>query len=186
VNASPSTFRVIGTVTRPHGIRGGLKVRPETDDPHRFDVVETLYLGETPGSLSPYSVQSVSYQPQKSGVAIILQLDGVSDRTMVKALSGALVWASEDDLPPLAEGEVFLSDLVGLSVLSEGGERRGEVVDVIDYPAHPTLSIEKEDGSRVLVPFVPQLVSKVRLPEGFLVVETVEGLLDGEALSERS
>ncbi len=177
---------MVGTVTRPHGVRGGLKVRPETDDPYRFDALKTLYLGDSPESSSPYSVTSVKYQPQKSGMAIILELDGVSDRGMVKALSGTPVWAHEHDLPPLEEGQVFLSDLVGLAVRSESGVMLGKVEDVMDYPAHPTLSVRKNDGSKALVPFVRPLIVEVSLPEGYLTVQAVEGLLEGEALSERT
>ncbi|NNE70975.1 MAG: 16S rRNA processing protein RimM, partial [Rhodothermales bacterium] len=121
-------YRIVGTITRPHGVKGTVKMRPETDDPARLDGIAQLYLGDSEDRLTARSIEGVGFQPFKSGIAVLLDLEGVADREAAEALSGHTVWASEADLPPLAEGEVFLSDLVGLAVMAE--ERKvGEVVD---------------------------------------------------------
>ncbi|NNE70547.1 MAG: ribosome maturation factor RimM, partial [Rhodothermales bacterium] len=61
----------------------------------------------------------------------------------------------------------------------------GEVVDVLELPAHPTLSVRKLDGTLAMVPFVPDLVPSVDLEGGHLTVVPLEGLLEGEPISER-
>jgi len=39
-----SEYILIGQVLRPQGIKGQVKVRPDTDDPERFLDLETVYL----------------------------------------------------------------------------------------------------------------------------------------------
>ena len=39
-----SEYLLIGQVLRPQGIKGQVKVRPDTDDPERFLDLETVYL----------------------------------------------------------------------------------------------------------------------------------------------
>lgn len=174
----------MGSITRPHGLMGVVKMRPETDDPGRLENIDTLYLGETEDGLKPCTVQSIGFQPFKAGLAVLLELQGVEGREAAEAMAGVTVWAREQDLPPLEEGEVFLSDLVGLKVMAEGREV-GEVVDVLELPAHPTLSVRRLDGSLAMVPFVPDLVPDVDLEAGYLSVVPLDGLLEGEAESER-
>jgi 16S rRNA processing protein RimM len=174
----------VGGITLPHGIKGVVKMRPETDDPGRLESIDTLYLGETEDGLRPCTVKSIGFQPFKAGLAVLLELEGVESREAAKAMAGQTVWAREQDLPPLEEGEVFLSDLIGLKVMAEGREV-GEVVDVLELPACPTLSIRRLDGSLGMVPFVPDLVPDVDLEAGYLTVVPLEGLLEGEATSER-
>ena len=42
---SPETLREMGRIVRPHGVLGEIKVAPETDDPERFQLLKTIYVG---------------------------------------------------------------------------------------------------------------------------------------------
>ena len=119
------SFRLLGAVTRPHGVRGEVKVRPETDDPGRFETLESVYLGAEESSLVPYTVRSVAMQPHGADVTILLGLETVSDRDAAERLSGVLVWADEAELPALEEGEFFLGDLVGMEAVDVDGTAIG-------------------------------------------------------------
>ena len=178
-------LRMVGTVTRPHGVRGALKVRPETDDPSRFERLEAVYLGKTNDHVTAFRIAGVAFQPMKSGVAVLLELDGIDSREAAEALHGVSVWARESDLPPLEDGEVFLSDLVGVEVRSVTGKVLGTVEDVLEFPAHPALAVRRTSGEQALVPLVPDLVPEIDLDGGYLTVAELEGLIEGEAASER-
>ena len=39
-----SEYLLIGQVLRPQGIKGLVKVRPDTDDPGRFEELEAVYI----------------------------------------------------------------------------------------------------------------------------------------------
>ncbi len=53
---------VIGKITRPHGVKGGFKVFPLTDDPKRFSRIGNAVLVSPGGEERPCTVAHVQYQ----------------------------------------------------------------------------------------------------------------------------
>jgi 16S rRNA processing protein RimM len=76
----------------------------------------------------------------------------VAHRTAAEALRGTELSVPRSELPPLAEGEYYHADLVGLAAVSHGGEALGTVVAVENYGAGDILEIERPDGKRFMVP----------------------------------
>lgn len=177
-----SALRQIGVVTRPHGLRGEVKVRPETDDPARFDTLDHVLLGADSERARSFRIEGVRFQAMRVGTAVVLTLEGITDRESAQDLSGLAVWVEESALPPLDEDEVFVSDLVGLEVWEGTDRMAGVVADVLDLPAQPVLVVRRTSGGDALVPFVPDLIEAV--DEHRIVVRPVEGLLDPENREE--
>lgn len=174
-----TVLRQIGVVTRPHGLRGEIKVRPDTDDPTRFESLEAVYVGREEADARTWKIVGVRYQAMRSGTAVVLALDGLSDREGAERLSGMSVWADEDALPPLDEGEVYVSDLVGLEVRDASGSVLGSIADVLDLPAQPVLVVIRPSGAQALVPFVAAFIERV--DSDAVVVRPIDGLLDPES-----
>lgn len=169
---------LVGRVYRAHGVKGEVKVIPETDDPERFEALDEVYLGDTAETAEPYGVESVRYQVGGKGVTVVLRLEGVTTREEADALRQHGVYADEDDLPPLGEGEVYLHDLIGLAVVDEAGEAVGTVRDVLQMPAHDVYVVARPGRPDAMIPAVPAFVVGVDLEGGRLVVRPIEGLLD--------
>ena len=57
----PLKYLQIGEITRPHGVRGELRMRVITDYPERIPKLKRVYLGEGPFDPNPrpYSIRSV-------------------------------------------------------------------------------------------------------------------------------
>jgi len=177
-----SAMRQIGVVTRPHGLRGEVKVRPETDDPTRFESLDHVLLGDNSDQAQSFRIEGVRLQEMQVGTAVVLALEGVSDRNSAQELAGLPVWVDESALPPLEEDEVYVSDLVGLEVWEGTDRLAGTVADVLDLPAQLVLVVRRTSGGEALVPFVPDLIESV--DERRIVVRPVEGLLDPENREE--
>ncbi|HEX6377376.1 MAG TPA: ribosome maturation factor RimM [Allosphingosinicella sp.] len=77
----------------------------------------------------------------------------VADRNAAEALRGQLLTIPRSALPPLAEGEYYHADLIGLPCETEAGELLGHVVAVEDFGAGDLLEIETSDGRRFMLPF---------------------------------
>jgi 16S rRNA processing protein RimM len=88
----------------------------------------------------------------------------VADRTAAEALRGALLSVPRSSLPPLAAGEYYWHDLVGLAVVSPDGAALGEVVAVENFGASDLLDVVRPDGRHVLVPLIPAAVPVVLDP----------------------
>ena len=169
---------LMGRIFRAHGVRGEVKVWPETDDPGRFRELSTVFLGADPEHARPQAVESVRFQQTRRGTMVVLKLKGVETREAAEALRKTDVFARREDLPPLAEGEFFFDDLIGLAVVDEAGAALGRVRDVLEMPAHEILLVEREGGAEAMVPAVAPFLVDVDFDAGCVVIRPIEGLLD--------
>lgn len=169
---------LIGRIWRAHGVRGEVKIIPETDEPERFEDLTVVYMGRTATTAEPREVESVRFQPTKRGTIVITKLVGVDSRESAEALREASVFAQEEDLPPLEEGEFFLHDLVGLSVLTDEGEQVGTVDDVIAGPAQAIIVVARAGRGSVMIPAVDEFVEDINLEAGRVVIRPIEGMLE--------
>ena len=87
------------------------------------------------------------------GKTPIARFEGISDRTAAEGLRGQLVEIDRGHLPPLAEGEYYHADLVGLPCVDGAGQPLGTVVAVENFGAGDLLEVERADGKRSLIPF---------------------------------
>lgn len=179
--SSPSseglTLREMGRIVKPHGVVGELKVAPETDDPDRFHELKTIHVGADEASTSSFDIMSVRMQSSRYGITVLLTLEGINSREAAESLNKLRVFASQDDLPPLEEGEYYLSDLIGLRVETVDGELVGTVKDVFEGPGHDLLVIQRTDAGRAMVPLVPEIVPEIDIDEAIIRIDPIDGLL---------
>ena len=177
-DVAPGTLIQVGFVFRAHGMDGELKVDPSaTDDPSRFEVLPTVYVGAAPHRVHEHSVTSVRYQQTKRGTTVILGLEDIESRTDAEALAKQNVYAAEDDLE-LGEDEVFVHELVGLSVVTEAGEVLGTVANYMEMPAQDVFVVTRENGEETMLPAIEDFILEIDMEGERLVVAPIEGLLD--------
>lgn len=76
----------------------------------------------------------------------------VPDRTAAEALRGTVLTVPRSTLPPLAEGEYYHADLIGLAAVAPDGAMLGTVVAVENFGAGDVLEIARPGGKRFMVP----------------------------------
>lgn len=82
----------------------------------------------------------------------------ITDRTAAEALRGTALAVPRAALPPLADGEYYHADLLGLPVIDEAGVPLGEVCAVENFGAGDIIEILRPDGKRFMVPMRPEAV----------------------------
>src|SRR6478735_12685229 len=87
----------------------------------------------------------------------------IADRTAAEKLRGTALTVPRSALPPLAEGEYYHADLLGLAAVSTAGEPLGTVVAVENFGAGDVIEIERppedgEPGKRFMVPMREEAV----------------------------
>jgi 16S rRNA processing protein RimM len=110
---------------------------------------------------------------------MLLRFADVDDRDAAEPLRGSLLSIPVEAARPLADGEYWPHQLVGLAVVDRDGRRRGTVEDVLPGTAHDQLLVRLESGAGALVPAVAALVA-VELHAERVVVDALPGLLDPE------
>lgn len=163
---------LLGKITRPHGIRGEVKIHSYSGQPENFlGYREILVSSEDREERIPYSVE----QSRVQGRLAVLRLAGCDSRTKAEALAGREVWLRRGDLPEPGEDEYYLADLEGREAISADGPRLGRITGILDTAAHPIL-IVTGGGREYLVPIHEGVV--VRFDEEQVVLRLPPGLLE--------
>lgn len=76
----------------------------------------------------------------------------IADRSAAETARGTELTVPRDALPPLAGGEYYHADLLGLPCVSTNGDIVGIVVAVDNFGAGDVIEIEKPDRKRFMVP----------------------------------
>ena len=165
---------VIGEVTRPHGLRGALRVTPQTDRPERFDDLRECVLWDPPSDARVVRrIREVRHQ----GDVVLLSLVGCDSPEAARTLSGRLVALPRSQALPPPPGHVYPWQLVGCRVEAEDGHAVGELSGVEPSPAHD-LWVVRSEGREHLIPAVPEIVREVDLGARRVVIRPPEGLLE--------
>lgn len=186
--STPEGWLQIGTIVAPQGLRGELRVYPETDFPERFEVAGKRWLLR-PGETEPQPIELVSGRYVEGKNLCIITLALVENREQAEELRGCKLMVKDGDRPQLGEDEYHVVDLIGLQVfMQESGELVGTVVDVI--PAgHDLLEVQlppqddkdqtKKDKKQktVLIPFVKAIAPVVDIAARRIEITPPDGLL---------
>jgi 16S rRNA processing protein RimM len=156
----------VGTVVGAHGVRGELKVRLTTDDPEhlRRGVVKRVWVGDEPGARRLLGVRL------HAGQALV-RVQGIATREAALALRGQPLRIAGADARPLAPGEFYLYQVIGLDAVDEAGRALGRVTDILETGAHDVFVVTPPAGGPdLLLPNHPEVVLDVRPAEGRMVV----------------
>jgi 16S rRNA processing protein RimM len=170
---TPDNTILIGQVAAAFGVRGQVKVKAITEQiDHLRRRIRTVYLGP---KLQQYQLKSVI--EHKPGL-LIFTLAGVTTREQADELRGQEVAILESQAAPLEEGEYFIHQLYGLSVVTDQGEEIGKVREVLETGANEVLVVSRPGKSDGLIPMIRDVVQELDTVGGRVVVHLLEGLLD--------
>jgi 16S rRNA processing protein RimM len=176
-SAAGDGFLIVGTVHKPHGIRGELSVRVETDHPDTvFKAGRALLVGDAKGVPTGGRLTVERARPFKGGL-LLKAVEHAGRDAAVEELRGATLLIPAEEAAPLGENEAFVHQLIGLRVRA-GGDEVGTVAEVYDAPAGWYLGVAREGRKELLVPFVREMIRRVDPASGVVEVELPEGLLD--------
>lgn len=169
---------LVGRIGRSHGVRGEVKVIPDTDDPYRLAEIKRLFIGDDALSATPISLRSVRFQQGSKGITPLVAFEGIDARESVDRFRNKLVFAAEEDLPPLDEDEFYIHDLIGCTVDTSDGTRIGTLKNVLELPTHYIYVVGREGLPDALIPAVPAFIEDVDVDNQHIVISPIDGLLD--------
>ncbi|OKJ07334.1 ribosome maturation factor RimM [Kitasatospora sp. CB01950] len=165
---------VVGKIGRAHGIRGDVSVEVRTDEPE-LRLGPGAVLLTDPAGIGPLTVESGKVHSGR----LLLRFAGVKDRTAAEALRGTFLIAEVDpEETPDDPDEYYDHQLIGLDVVLTDGTLIGELTEVVHLPYQDLLTVERPDGTEVLIPFVEQIVPTIDLDEQRAVITPPPGLID--------
>jgi 16S rRNA processing protein RimM len=169
---SPDDTLLIGQIVAPFGVRGQVKMRAYTAHiEHLRRRIRAVYIGD---ERREYPLKGLI--EHKPGL-LVLSLGGVTTREAAEDLRGAEVAIRERDAAPLEEGEYFIHQLYGLTVVDEQGAEIGRVREVLETGANEVLVVTRPDQPEALIPMIHDVVQELDIAGGRVVVRLIEGLL---------
>ena len=168
-------YLAMGVIVGPHGLEGELKVDLLTQDPHRFGLLQRVFIGLEDEEPVPWPLKGYRLHRQR----VLLRLEGCEDRATAETLRGCLVQVPLAEATPLEEGEYYEHQILGLGVWTVSGEHLGEVVEILYTGANDVYVIQSQDPRRgeILIPAIKGVVLEVDLAAGRMLIELPEGLL---------
>jgi 16S rRNA processing protein RimM len=170
-------------VRKPQGRRGEVMADLHTSFPERFAERKSVWLLGNDGGRREAELEA--HWLHKGG--IVLKFAGVDSITAAEALAGAEVQIARSERVELADGEAYISDLVGCRVIDEIAGELG-VIEVVQFGAGeaPLLVVRRsniEAGAvkkEFLVPFAQEFLREMDAEKKILKVKLPEGLADLE------
>lgn len=157
----------LAVVTRPHGVRGEVRLRPyDADSELLLDEPEVL-LRHPDGVTRAVTFEWI----RRANDAFLAKLEGLDDRDEVEALRGAEVLVRRADFPPLEPGEFYVCDVVGAKVVGPGGEV-GSIENVVSYPTVEAFVVVPAagTGAKFEIPLLESFVESVDVEAGIVRV----------------
>lgn len=150
---TPAGRILVGRFGAPHGVRGEVRLQSFTQDPKAI------------GGFGPLSTRDGRVMTLKSlrlvrDAMLVVQVDGVADRTAAQALTGLELHVERDRLPPPDEEEFYVADLIGLEAVDRDGSALGTIVDVPNYGGGDLVEIRTGETT-LLLPFTKEVVPVV-------------------------
>ncbi len=166
----------VGKIVAAQGLKGELRVNPSSDFPERFTEPGLRWIKKGKETIKKIQLISGRHIPGKS--LFVIKLEGINNRNAAESLIGNELLVPSSSRPELPENEFHLLDLIGLQVRLEPLEYPvGEVIG-LESAGNDLLEIQLKEGKKVLVPFVEEIVPKVKINEGWLEITPPPGLLD--------
>lgn len=163
----------VGVISSTHGIRGEVKVYPTTDDAARFKDLKKVLL-DTGRELRELEIGNVKFFKNM----VILKFKGLDSMNDVETWRNADLLITRDQAVKLNPGENFVADMIGLSAVTDEGEKLGTLTDVMFTGANDVYVIDRGGGKELLIPAIPSCVLDVNLEEGIILIHLLDGLLD--------
>lgn len=146
---------VIGAIVAPHGVRGEFRIMPLTETPDIFLRLEHIFLEDG----SKLSILAVRFHKN----VLLVKAKEVDSMDAAEQLRGLKVLVECDALPPLEDGQYYVSDLIGFEVKDESNMVIGFLKEVLSTGSNDVFVIKSITGEEILLPALKVNVNEISL-----------------------
>lgn len=174
-----TTYYTVGVITKPHGLRGEVRVYPRTDFPEtRFRPGSVLSIRQA-GGTPIAQVEVRSGRPHQN--IWIVGFKGLTTVHDIEHWRQMELCISDEELVPLPEGSYYIHELVGMHVYLDDGTYAGELREVLTPGANDVYVVRGPiSESDILLPAIPSCILRVDVTSKRMTVHLLPGLLEDD------
>lgn len=155
----------VGQITKPHGVRGEVKVFSLTDSLERFKELDRAYIDD-----KEVNITSVKLQKDRA----ILKIEGIDSIEEADLYRNKYLQVKREDAIKLPEGSYYVADLMDCYVYDTDGEELGKVYDVIATGSNDVYWVKSEGKEDVLIPVLKTIVEEVDIENNKIIIKPVK------------
>ncbi|MBL8640341.1 MAG: 16S rRNA processing protein RimM [Alphaproteobacteria bacterium] len=161
---------LVAKILTAHGVKGFVKLRCFLEDPR--DVADYNSITDDSGRAYKITLKN----PIKGDW--VAAIDGITDRTAAEKLRGRELFITRDQLPDLADGELYLDDLIGLKALNPENIIIGEIIAIQNFGASDLLEIMPlQGGKSFYVPMAEPYFGTIDFQQGTVEIADYEAFM---------
>ena len=162
----------LGEIVTTHGINGWLKLKPYNPRTNLLNSTLEIWL-EKDEARSLHQIEAS--QPYKG--QFLLKLSSIDQIDAAAKWVGSILYVAEQSLDSLSAGEYYHYQVIGLEVFDTEGGRIGVVARTWSTPGGE-IYIVAGASKEYLIPAVKEIIEKVDLAAGKIIINPPAGLLD--------
>lgn len=153
----------IGQIINVFGVKGELKIYPLTDDIKRFRKLERVYVE---------NIEKKIVWCKFLNDLVILKIEGIDTIEEGLKYKDKYLEIPRDEAVKLAEGEYFITDLIGCVVIDQNGFIFGPIFDVIQTGSNDVYWVKGKN--EILIPALKNVVVKIDMGKREVIIKPQE------------
>jgi len=170
---SSKDYFELGYIAKTHGLDGKVQAFFNVENPDYYSEINAFFLFEG-GDYVPYFIDEISAVGDKK---FHIRIEDVVNKSDAEAFKGAKLFLPVDLLPELDEGEQYLHDSIGFSVVDATHGLVGELESYVDAGPQLIMLVDA-NGKEVMIPVHDDIVKATDYENKIVQVDLPNGLLD--------
>lgn len=170
-----SEIMPIGSLLKPHGIKGEITMQVDAD----IDLRELRCIVlDIDGIYVPYFIDSVR---PRSSESVLITISDIDTDEKAQEICGKEVFALKSDVPAadgIDEDGFFLSDLVGYNINSTENELIGEIIAYDDSTENVLIVVRSLAGKTIYIPIADEFIDGIDPDKRIVMMNLPDGLID--------
>ncbi|MBU5590838.1 ribosome maturation factor RimM [Clostridium sp. MSJ-4] len=152
----------VGQISKPHGVKGEVKVIPLTDDIKRFRKLKKVHIDE-----EERAIIWCKFQADR----VILKIEGIDTMEEAEKLRNKDIKVKREDAIKLPRDSYFIVDLLECTVYDTDENKIGKMYDVIKTGSNDVYWVKGE--KEILIPAIKDVVVKIDIDSQRIVIKPI-------------
>lgn len=161
----------LGQIVNVKGLKGEVKVNSFTDDSTKFERIPKVFIKQK-NNLTELEIEKVGYSKNQ----VIIKFKNINTIEEAEKLRNSYIVVNREIFGELPEGVYYIADLIGLDVYTESDEYLGKVDDIFSTGSNDVYVVKDELGKQKLLPGIDEVIRKIDLESGKIIVNLIKGL----------